>query len=475
MIDEILFNDGIGEARAALLDGGIVREIWIEGEDRTGAVGTIILGRVQRVVPGLGAAFVDLGHGQNGFLAARDAAALARSKGLGDAGTVPIERAVHEGEAVPVQITTEGHGDKGPRVSTEISLAGRTVALTPMEPGVRVSRRITDEAERARLTRAADQAGPLGAIVRTVAAGADADRIAGEIRALTETWDGIAAKMKTADAPVTLYDDPGLPARLLRDHLTDAVTRFEVDTTDALQRAKRLARTLCPDLEDRIVLHPNGARLFEDRGIEAEIAAALEPRVALEGGGWLSIEPTEGLIAIDVNAGGGADSGFRRSPAMEVNLSAAAEIARQIRLRGLSGLMVVDFIHVGTQEEASTLVRALEAGFKDDPVHTRVSPMSEHGLVEITRRRTRESLAALLETACPTCGGLGHVPGLDALARDALRRAERDALTHRGPELTLDVSDTVAARLTEGGEGASFLSRLEARIGKRVRLERSGR
>jgi ribonuclease G len=474
VIDEILFNDGIGETRAALLGGGVAREIWIENEDRTGAVGTVVLGRVQRVVPGLGAAFVDLGHGESGFLAARDAAALARTKGFDDARSVPIDRAVHEGEAVLVQITTEGHGDKGPRVSTEISLAGRTVALTPTEPGIRVSRRITDEAERARLTEAAERAGAVGAVVRTVAAGVEAARVVAELRSLGETWDGIAAKMRTAAAPVTLYEDPGLLARLIRDHLTDAVTHFEVDTTDSLQRARRLARTLCPELEDRIALSSKGARLFEERGIEAEIAAALEPRVALKGGGWLSIEPTEGLIAIDVNAGGGADTGFRRSPAMEVNLAAAGEIARQVRLRGLSGLMVVDFIHVGASEDAMRLVRALEACFADDPVHTRVSPMSEHGLVEITRRRARESLAAMLETACPTCGGHGHVPHVDALARGALRRAERDALSHRGPELALSISDAVAARLTAGGEGASLLSRLEARIGKRVRLERAG-
>jgi ribonuclease G len=477
MIDEILFNDGIGDARAALLSGGVIQEIRIEREDRVSQIGDIVLGRVQKVVPSLAAAFVDLGQGRSGFLTVRDAAPLTRARSGEDGENLTIERLVHEGEAVVVQVTKDGYGDKGPRISADISLAGRTVALTPHDPGARVSRRIADEAERERLMRAAWKAlggyDHLGAIIRTAAEGLDEARIESELQSLAVAWAEIAAKAETATAPAVLHREADLLSRLVRDVLTDAVTRFEVDTSGALQRAKRLAKTLCPGLEDRIVLYTGGPALFEDLGVEAEIEAALEPHVSLSGGAWISIERTEGLTAIDVNAGKSADTGSGRSPAMGVNLSAAREIARQIRLRGLSGLMVVDFIHVTASEDAARITQALEAAFAGDPVHTRVSAMSEFGLVEITRRREHESLADMLEGSCPTCGGHGHVPRLEAEVQAALRRAERDAASYPGGEFVLDASDAVAERLTAATDGASLLSRLEQRIGRRVRLERA--
>jgi ribonuclease G len=476
MIDRILFNDGIGETRAALLEGDVVQEIRIEREERRSRVGDIVLGRVQRVVPSLRAAFVDVGQGRGGFLNARDAAPLGRAKGREADADMPIERLVHEGEAVLVQITKDGYGEKGPRVTAELSLAGRTVALTPAEPGIRVSRKITDVTERERLTRAVGASlgedDTLGVIVRTAAQGLDEKRLAAEIDSLKSAWAELAAKAKIASPPALLRQDAGLLGRLVRDIFTDKVTHFEVDTTDALQRAHRLAATLCPDLKDRITLSPEGPALFEVAGIEAEIEAALQPRVLLGGGAWISIEPTEGFTAIDVNAGGGVETGSAKSPSMEINLAAAKEIARQIRLRSISGLIVVDFIHVTDGTDSARLTRALEMALGADPVHSRVSAMSEFGLVEITRRREHESLADILETACPTCGGHGHVARLETEAQAILRWAER-AARRPGAEVVVPVSGPVAERLTAMREGASLVSRLEARIGKRVRLDKT--
>ena len=458
MIDRILFNDGIGEARAALLDGDVVQEIRIEREERRSRVGDIVLGRVQRVVPSLRAAFVDLGHGRAGFLNARDAAPLGRAKGREVDADTPIERLVHEGEAVLVQIVKDGYGEKGPRVSAELSLAGRTVALTPAEPGIRVSRKITDANERERLTRAVEASlgadASLGVVVRTAAQGLDDARLTAEIGSLMSTWTELAAKAKIASPPILLRQDAGLLTRLIRDIFTGAIKNFDVDTSDALQRAHRLAAALCPDLKDRITLSPEGSALFEDAGIEAEIEAALQPRVLLGGGAWISIEPTEGFTAIDVNAGGSAETGSSKSPVMEINLAAAKEIARQIRLRSISGLIVVDFIHVTDKADSARLTRALEAALAADPVHNRVSAMSEFGLVEITRRREHESLADILETACPTCGGHGHVVRLETEAQAILRWAER-AARRPGAEVVVPVSGPVAERLTAMREGAS--------------------
>ncbi len=478
MIDRILFNDGIGEARAALLDGGAVQEIRIEREDRRSRAGDIVLGRVQRVVPSLKAAFVDLGFGRAGFLGTREAMPIGRAKGRDADTETPIERLVHEGEAVLVQITTDAHGDKGPRVTAEISLAGRTVALTPMEPGIRVSRKIADAGERTRLTGAVEaglaDAGlgedRVGVVVRTAAEGLDGARLGSEIASLAGAWAELAAKARMVQPPALLRPDAGLLGRLLRDIVTGAVTRFEVDTTDALQRAHRLAATFCPEFKDRIVLHPGGPALFEDEGVEAEIEAALQPKVLLPGGAWISIEATEGFTAIDVNAGGGAETGSSKSPSMDINMAAAREIARQIRLRSISGLIVVDFIHVADRPAAMRLTRALESALAADPVHSRVSPMSDVGLVEITRRREHESLSEMLETACPTCGGHGHVLRVDTEAQAILRWAER-AARRPGADIVVPVSAAVAERLTVTREGASLVSRLEARIGKRVRLE----
>jgi len=473
MIDEILINDGIGELRIALLHDEAVQEIRVERDDRRSRVGDIVLGRVQRVVPPLRAAFVDLGFGRSGFLNARDALIHARAKGRDLDPSAGVERCVHEGEAVLVQIIKDGYGEKGPRVSAGISLAGRTVALTPGEPGIRVSRRISDKAERDRLARAADAAiennTSLGAVVRTAAVGLDEARLAAELASLTEAWTDIAAKAGVAAAPALMRREAGLLGRVMRDIFTDTVKRVEVDTTDALQRVRHLANTLTPDIADRVTLYPGGAALFEDRGVEAEIEAALQPRVPLERGAWLSIERTEGFTAIDVNAGGSVEGGSQ-SPSMEINLEAAREIARQVRLRSLSGLIVVDFIHVAAADDAARLTRALESAFAADPVHTRISPMSEFGLTEITRRREHEALADLLQATCAHCDGHGHVLSLDAEAQAVLRWAQRAAI-RPGGEIVVPVSGAVAGRLTAARGGASLLSRLEARIGRRVRLE----
>jgi Rne/Rng family ribonuclease len=220
------------------------------------------------------------------------------------------------------------------------------------------------------------------------------------------------------------------------------------------------------------MLSPEGPALFENTGIEAEIEAALQPKVLLGGGAWISIEPTEGFTAIDVNAGGGVETGSAKSLSMEINLAAVKEIARQIRLRSISGLIVVDFIHVTDKADSARLTRALETALAADPVHSRVSAMSEFGLVEITRRREHESLADILETACPTCGGHGHVARLETEAQAILRWAER-AARRPGAEVVVPVSGAVAERLTAMREGASLVSRLEARIGKRVRLDKT--
>ena len=339
-----------------------------------------------------------------------------------------------------VQIIKDGYGEKGPRVSAGISLAGRTVALTPGEPGIRVSRRISDKAERDRLARAAEAAidddVSLGAVVRTAAAGLDEARLAAELASLTEAWTDIAAKARVAAAPALMRREAGLLGRVMRDIFTDTVKRVEVDTTDALQRVRHLANTLAPDLADRVTLYPGGAALFEDRGVEAEIEAALQPRVPLERGAWLSIERTEGFTAIDVNAGGSVEGGSQ-SPSMEINLEAAREIARQVRLRSLSGLIVVDFIHVAAADDAARLTRALESAFAADPVHTRISPMSEFGLTEITRRREHEALADLLQAdlrplrwpwPCPQsrCRGAGGA-ALGRTGRNPSRRRDRRA------------------------------------------------
>ena len=458
MDDELLIEAGPFQTRIALIEDGRLVQLDIADPDDAGPLlGTVWLGRVTRVLPAIQAAFVEVGLARAGFLAAADARGL-------KAGETRIERLVHEGQAVPVQAVKEPIGEKGVKLTTAIALPGRYLVLTPGRPGLSVSRRIGDAAERARLEGAlAPLLGDDGGILRTAAEGADAALLAADVARLKAVAADIAWRQTSAQAPTELWRDIGQVERALRDLAGPRVARIRIDGAETFARARAWARAAAPELDSRLERFDGPGALFDLHDVESEIARALAPRVDLPSGGAIRFGATAALTAIDVDTGrqtGGRD--FART-ALTTNREAAREIARQIRLRGIGGLIVIDFVHADQPGAPAETVAELRAALAHDPAPLRVLPMSELGLVEMTRRRTGESLEARLTEACTTCEGRGRRPTVRAVLAGLGHRLITEARARPGLPLTVACAPEIAAALE--GEAAERLAR---RIGARI-------
>ncbi len=456
---EILINAGAGEIRIAHLCQGRLEELSFEriigleegARHCHSHIGDVILGRVQRVLPGMQAAFVDVGLDRAGFLGLREAKILA-CKVDEDA---TISDCVREGEALLVQVIKDPIGDKGARLSAGVTLPGRLLVMTPGQGGIAVSRRIEDDKQRDCLTKLGEQllaeSGTslipnAGFIFRTAAQGASFDELAQDAQALAESWRCIEDRRKTARPPTNLYRDLGPIERAMRDVVRGDVTRVLIDDAGAAEAARAYCRKVMPGAEARIELA--GRNLFDDYGLEEEIVSLALPRVPLPGGGWITIETTEALTAIDVNSGSFVQSGGLEETSVAVNLEAAAEIGRQIRLRGIGGLIVVDFIHLGEGQHVTRVLETLESSLSFDRAPVQISPMTEFGIVAITRKRLREPLARRTSMACGGCGGTGRAASPDCRAFEILRQVEREAAANPGAELVVTAAPDVVAWIT---------------------------
>jgi ribonuclease G len=464
MAADLFINVSPGEIRIAEMRDGKLEALRIEpllGQEAR-PLGDIILGRVSRVVPAMEAAFVEIGMERAGFLPLRDAKLLARN-GKDDA---RISDCVREGESVLVQVTREPFAEKGAQLSTAIALPGRFLVMMPGKPGIAVSRRIENEARRDELLRQGEalrgKIPDAGFIVRTAARDASPDELAADARELAEVWREISGKRKAARPPVVLHSDLGPLERALRDMAGD-VTRILIDDAAALEAARVYCRKAMPDIEARLALAPRD--LFGREGLEDEIAALSSSRVELPCGGWITIEPTQALTAVDVNSGSFTQSGGRDETSLAVNLEAAAEIGRQLRLRDIGGLIVVDFIQLENDEQAKRIVAALKDSLGADGVASRLSPMSDFGIVAITRQRWGRHRTA----ACAACNGTGRAQDAAAQAQEILRAIEREAAANPGAELLVTAAPPVADWFAvHEGEVREALSRRGA---GRVRFE----
>jgi ribonuclease G len=480
MSAEVLINVGVGEIRIAHLCHGRLEELSFErtigGEDGArrchSHIGDVILGRVQRVLPGMQAAFVDIGFERAGFLGLREAKILARDGGE-DAG---ISDCVREGDALLVQVIKDPIGDKGARLSAGVTLPGRLVVMTPGQAGIAVSRRIEDETQRLALTDMGERllgeknaalVPGAGFIFRTAAQGASLAELAQDARTLTETWHGIEERRRTARMPSTLYRDLGPIERAMRDVVRGEVGRVLIDDALAADAARAYCRKAMPGAEERIEVAARG--LFERHGLEEEIASLSQPRVGLPCGGWITIQATEALTAVDVNSGSFVQSGGLEETSLAVNLEAAAEIGRQIRLRGIGGLIVVDFIHLREGEHVARVRAALEQSLGFDRAPAEISPMTEFGIIAITRKRLREPLAQRTSVACASCGGTGRGYAADCVAMEILRRIEREAAANPGAELIVTAAPDVTAWFNRHAE--EVCAGLARRGAGRVRFE----
>lgn len=420
MTSRELLIDGIGgEVRVAIIEGGKVVDLVIEREQDGSIVGNIYLGRVERVIPAIGAAFIDIGQHKSGFLPMVER----RSPIEGDRG------ALTEGEAVCVQVRRDAFAEKGPQLSRDLSLAGRLLVYAPEGDRVSVSRQIEDETERDRLTTigealAGDQE---GFVIRTVADGADESALRREAEALRSVWRKIAALKAGASPPLNLYRDLDPLQRALRDHAQDDVTAIRFDDAATLAEGVAFCERFSPQLSDLLHLHDEAESLFTAFGVDDAIELALHSRVPLASGGGLIIQSTEALTAIDVNSGRFVDGVTPDENARRTNLEAASELARQVRLRNLGGLIVVDFIHMDDDRAWDGILETLAAAFARDRVNCRVVGRTEGGLVELIRRRRRQPLAETLLESCPECDGDGRVLNARTVLFEALRALRREA------------------------------------------------
>ncbi|HEY1615175.1 MAG TPA: Rne/Rng family ribonuclease [Rhizomicrobium sp.] len=493
MNKEILINVGAGEIRIAVVVDGRLQELFLErtiGLDddsprrRTlhrggrSLIGSVILGRVQRVLPGMQAAFVDIGLDRAGFLGAREARCLAGLPVFDDERQPRIGDCVREGEEIVVQVVKDPIGEKGARLSANVTVPGRLLVLVPNQTGVAVSRRIEDETERARLTMLCEEllgesnaalAPGGGYIVRSAAIGARLGELRDDAERLAEAWRPVAAKRAGLVAPAMLYHDLDPIERTMRDEVDILTSRVVIDERQAFVTALDYCRRAMPDAEGRIKLFEGPGVLFEMYDVEDEIERLLSERVPLPSGGWITIEGTEALTAIDVNSGSYANGTGLEETSLDVNLEAAEEIGRQLRLRGIGGLIVVDFIHLGQPANIERVLDCLARSLERDRTTTQISPMSEFGLVEITRKRVRDPLFKLVTEGCRACRCRGRVRTRESVAMDVLRRIEREAATSPGRPILVRAAPEIVRWLEE--HETELRPALERKSASRVRFE----
>jgi ribonuclease G len=445
MSQELFINVMSAEVRAALMDESVLIDLIVERTERASVVGNIYLGRVGRVMKGMEAAFVDIGLGKSGFLGLDD-----NRRGNGE-----TSAPVHEGEAILVQVTKDAIGTKGVQLSRRLTLPGRSLVYALGQDRVMISRQIEDEAERERLT--ALMAGIAmpgeGFILRTASVGATAEELAADREELMDTWQSIEDARTTIRAPSCVHADIDPVLRVLRDHALDGIDRIHVDDGTAAASARRFCERVMPGMAERVTLHTGPQQMFEQYGIEEEIERACRRRIHLPSGGGLVIETTEALTSIDVNSGRFDAASDLEQMALRTNSEAAREAARQIRLRNLSGLIVIDLIHMESDDHWNTVIDILDDVTGRDRNPTRVLGVTEAGLVEITRRRRREPLLHTMTEICKACGGAGRVKSLDAASIDILRALKREAgVVPPGEIVVYAAPDVIDSLETDYGE-----------------------
>ncbi len=474
MSTELVVNVTPRESRAALVENGVLQEVYLERANRRGLISNIYKGRVTRVLPGMQAAFIDVGLDRTGFLHASDIVAPPGLEGALEApAPSSVRELLREGDEILVQVLKDPLGSKGARLTTYITLPSRFLVYMPQGRGVGVSARIEDEAERARLREAvqafagAEPAG--GFIVRTAAEDCGVEALRADMLFLQRLWEVIRKRGLAAAAGELVHEDLPLEVRVLRDQLGEHIERVLVDAPAAAARMLEFARTFMPDSAGRIESYSGSRPIFDLYGIDDEIGRALDRKVQLKSGGYLMIDQTEAMTTIDVNTG--AFVGYRNleDTIFRTNLEAAVAIARQLRLRNLGGIIIVDFIDMLDEEHRRQVLQALERALAGDHAKTHVSAVSSLGLVEMTRKRTRESLEHLLCRPCPTCEGRGFVKTPETVAYEVFREVLRQSRQFEFQECMVLAHQDVIELLLD--EESAALGELELATGKPIRLQ----
>ncbi len=471
MSHEILINVTPQETRVAMLEQGVVQELHIERSSARGLVGNIYVGRVARVLPGMQSAFVEIGLERAAFLHIADIWEH-RQNGHGHENR-PIERILHEGQGLLVQVIKDPIGTKGARLSTQVSLAGRLLVYLPQDSHIGISQRIEDEAERESLRGRLQQLLPEGLaggfIIRTMAETATERELQNDIEYLTRLWSDLTAKSGSLPVPSLIYQDLNLAQRVLRDMATEDSVRILVDSRETCQRMLDFAQQYTQTIVERIT-HYNGERpLFDLHGVEDEIQKALARRVDLKSGGYLIIDQTEAMTTIDVNTGGFVGGRNFDDTIFKTNLEASQVIARQLRLRNLGGIIIIDFIDMENADHRAAVLAEFNKALDRDRTRLTVNGFTQLGLVEMTRKRTRESLAHILCEPCVTCGGRGELRTAQTVCYEILREILREAKQFNAREFRILASQSVIDLFLD--EESQSLAQLGDFIGKPISLQ----
>ena len=483
---DILINWSPQETRVAVVENNAVQELHVERPLARGLVGNVYLGKVARVLPGMQSAFIDIGLERAAFLHVADILDAANIEAAGDAphtprtggsATVPIERQIFEGQALMVQVIKDPIGSKGARLSTQISIAGRLLVFLPQDRHIGISQKISSgirEALRARLQGIVNGRGDTsgGYIVRTNAEDATDAELADDIAYLRKVWDRIRDASTRLPARSLLHQDLSLLERVLRDLAGDSTHAIRIDSREQFERLNTFGREFMPQAADKLQHYKGERPIFDLHGIDEEIARALARRVDLKSGGYLIVDQTEALTTVDVNTGAFVGARSFDDTIFKTNLEAAQSIARQLRLRNLAGIIVVDFIDMAREEHREAVLQEFRKQLARDRVKTMVGGFSNLGLVEMTRKRTRESLAQMLCEPCPTCEGRGIVKTARSVVYDILREILREARQFAPKEFRVVASPQVIDLLLD--EESQHLAALSDFIGKPIALQAEG-
>jgi ribonuclease G len=470
--EEILINVTSSEVRAALLENGVLQEVYIERVARRGLISNIYKGRVSRVLPGMQAAFIDIGLERTAFLHASD---IASPDVAEKSDEVPdIKNMVREGDGIMVQVVKDPLGNKGARLTTYITLPSRHLVLLPHSDTVGVSARIEEDAERERLRSMVEglleeHGLKCGAIVRTVAEGSSEEAVSADLRYTLKLWDVVQQRCGLANVKTLVHEDLSLPLRVLRDLVTTDVESILVDSVPDFESMREFTKTYLPDAETKLELYERRRPIFDLHGIEEEISRSLDRNIPLKSGGYLIFDQTEAMTTVDVNTGGYVGHRNLEETIYRTNLEAGVAIARQLRLRNLGGIIIIDFIDMEEEDHRSNVLKVLEKSLSRDHARHQITPVSPLGLVEMTRKRTRESLQHVLGEDCPGCNGRGFVLTSETVCFEVFREIIRQSRQFEFEEVLVLAHQDVIEMLLD--DQASSLAELEEQTGKSIRLQ----
>ncbi len=489
----IVLNASPYETRVATLESGVLTEMLIERGDERNIVGNIYKGKVIRVLPGMQAAFVDIGMEKAGFLYAGDFVTprlefdtdgseepeipedvdIHTAKYEQERYVPPIEGLIREGQHLLVQVSKEPLGTKGARITSHIALPGRYLVLLTWSTHIGISRRIEEPEERERLHGLVENIRPegTGAIVRTAAEGRSEAELKADMDYLLRLWETIRKKSDVSNAPFLVHRELSLSLRAVRDLFTADTDRIVVDSEEEYVRIRNFASQFFPRVQDRIELYDGAQPVYDYFGIEIELARALDKKVWLKSGGYIVIEQTEALTVIDVNTGKYVGRTSLEETTVKINLEAVKEIVYQLRLRNIGGIIIIDFIDMKSEENRDKVYQSLVDALRADRSKTTICKISELGLVEMTRKRVRESLGRSLSEACPYCSGEGHIKSKKTICYEIIRALERQATILAGRQVSLFVHPALAEEMF--GEDREHIERLENRYGMKINISAS--